>query len=189
MLMYYALTPDPVFKSVPPNGSEPTWQTSMFYSDIVPLICVNKTICTVICPSTRFKSIVLWPGVNPLVPGLSQNASYGQGPGAILSFKTFLSFTNRLYNIQLTTSRGTLFLPPSDVRSFLYLLYTLIKLYYTKALSNQASSLAPDWILLLQRPRIPESFHGSTTTPQYLKEKQIFSLSVITQISVITHYQ
>ena len=39
-----------------------------------------------------------------------------------------------------------LFLPPSDayVRSFLYLLYTLIKLYYTKDLSDQASSLAPD---------------------------------------------
>ena len=54
------------------------------------------------------------------------------------------------------TSRGVLFLPPSDayVRSFLYLLYTWIKLYFTKALSNQASSLAPDWILLLQRPRI-----------------------------------
>ena len=40
----------------------------------------------------------------------------------------------------MKTSRGVLFLPPSDayVRSFLYLLYTLIKLYYTKALSNQA---------------------------------------------------
>ena len=39
-----------------------------------------------------------------------------------------------------------LFLPPSDayVRSFLYLLDTLIKLYYTEALSDQASSLAPD---------------------------------------------
>ena len=37
-------------------------------------------------------------------------------------------------------------LPPSDanVRSYLYLLYTLIKLYYTKALSDQASSLALD---------------------------------------------
>ena len=34
------------------------------------------------------------------------------------------------------------FLPPSD--AFLYLLYTLIELYYTKALSDQASSLAPD---------------------------------------------
>ena len=43
-------------------------------------------------------------------------------------------------------TRGVLFLPPSDayVRSFLYLLYTLIKLYFTKALSDQVSSLAPD---------------------------------------------
>ena len=49
-------------------------------------------------------------------------------------------------NIQLKTSRGVLFLPASDayLRSFLYLLYTLIKLCYTKALSDQASSLAPD---------------------------------------------
>ena len=72
----------------------------------------------------------------------------GEGPDAILSFKTFLSFINRLLvtNIQLKTSRGVLFLPPSDayVRSFLYLLHTLIKLYCTKALSDQASSLALD---------------------------------------------
>ena len=56
----------------------------------------------------------------------------------------------------LNTNKRVLFLPPSDayVRSFLYLLYTLIKLYYTKALRDQASSLAPDWILLLQGPRI-----------------------------------
>ena len=62
-----------------------------------------------------------------------------------------------------------LFLPPSDayVRSFLYLFYTLIKLYYTKVLSDQASSLAPDWILLLQGPRIPASLRDSTTTFQY----------------------
>ena len=67
----------------------------------------------------------------------------GEGHGAILSFKTLLSFINRLLvTIQLMTNRGVLFLPPSDayVRSFLYLLYTLIKLYYTKALSDQASS-------------------------------------------------
>ena len=52
----------------------------------------------------------------------------------------------RLYNFIANTNKGVLFLPPSDVyvRSFLYLLYTLIKLYYTKALGNQASSLAPD---------------------------------------------
>ena len=68
-----------------------------------------------------------------------------------------------LYNIQLKTSRAVLFLPPSDayVRSFLYLLYTLIKFYFTKALSDQASSLAPDWILLLRGPRIPASWFNN----------------------------
>ena len=52
----------------------------------------------------------------------------------------------RVYNSTANTSKGVLFLSPSDVyvRSFLYLLYTLIKLYYTKALSGQALSLAPD---------------------------------------------
>ena len=70
-----------------------------------------------------------------------------------------------LYNIQLKTSRGVLLLPSSDayVRSFLYLPYTLIKLYYTKALSDPASSLAPDWIRLLRRPRIPVSYRSATT--------------------------
>ena len=52
----------------------------------------------------------------------------------------------RAYNFIANTNKGVLFLPPSDVyvRSFLYLLYTLIKLYYTKSLSDQALSLAPD---------------------------------------------
>ena len=52
----------------------------------------------------------------------------------------------RVYNFIANTSKWVLFLPPSDacVRSFLYLLYTLVKLNYTKALSNQASSLALD---------------------------------------------
>ena len=90
-----------------------------------------------------------------------------EGPGAILSFKTFFSLTGCqwLYNIQLKTSRGVLFLSPSDayVRSFLYLLYTLIKLYYTKALSDPALSLAPDWNCLPQRPRIPASYRSATT--------------------------
>ena len=183
--MYCAFTPNSVFKSVPPLGSEPTWQTSMLYLDIVPLIYVmekamaphkshgggvligcspwgrkqtwlsdftftfhshvlekemathssvlawripgmgepsglpsvgwhrvghdwsnlaavaaaiyvNETICMVIFPSIRFKSIVLWASMNHLVPRLPQNASYGWGAGAILSFKTFLSFVNRL---------------------------------------------------------------------------------------------
>ena len=79
----------------------------------------------------------------------------------------FLSLTDCewLYNIQLKTRKWGALLPPSDayVRSFLYLLYTLIKLYYTKALSDPASSLALHWIRLLQRPRIPESYHSATT--------------------------
>ena len=60
-------------------------------------------------------------------------------------------------------------LPPSDAyfQSFLYLLYTWIKLYFTKALSDQVSSLALDWILL-QRPRILTSLHSSETTFQLL---------------------
>ena len=51
-----------------------------------------------------------------------------------------------------------------SVRSFLYLLYTLVKLYCTKALSDPASSLALDWILLLRRPRTPASLRDSETT-------------------------
>ena len=50
----------------------------------------------------------------------------------------------RVYNSTANTSERVLFLPTSDVyvRSFLCLLYTLIKLYYIKALSDQASSFA-----------------------------------------------
>ena len=72
----------------------------------------------------------------------------------------------RVYNSTANTSKWVLFPPPSDVyvRSFLYLPYTLIKLYYTEALSDQASSLALNRILLLRRPRIPVSFCGSATT-------------------------
>ena len=71
------------------------------------------------------------------------------------------------------------FLPPSDayVRSFLYLLYTLIKLYYTKALNDQASSLAPDSILLLQGPRILASLCDSTITFQFLMMYSAYKLN------------
>ena len=84
-----------------------------------------------------------------------------------LSDWTELNWTEWLYNIQLKTSKGILFWPPSDayVRSFLYLLYSLIKLYYTKALSDQAWSLTPDWILLLQEPRIPASWFNNNLSP------------------------
>ena len=46
--MYYAFTPNSVFKSVPPNGSEPTWQISMLYS-IVPLIYVISVYNILVC--------------------------------------------------------------------------------------------------------------------------------------------
>ena len=61
---------------------------------------------------------------------------------------------------------GVLFLPPSDayVRRFLYLLYTLIKLYYTKALSDQASSQA--WIEFVSSGGQESRRRNSTTTFQ-----------------------
>ena len=70
------------------------------------------------------------------------------GVGLVRSLQPpdFLWIHWRVYNSIAYTSKGGTLLPPSDayVRSFLYLLYTLIKLYYTKALSNPASSLVPD---------------------------------------------
>ena len=62
--------------------------------------------------------------------------------GGLYNPQTFFG----VYNFIVNTSKRVLFLPSSDayVRSFFYLLYTLIQLYYTKALSDQASSLAPD---------------------------------------------
>jgi len=64
------------------------------------------------------------------------------GVGLVRSLQTpdILWIHWRVYNFIVNTSKRVLFLPPSDayVRSFLYLLYTLIKLYYTKA---QRSSL------------------------------------------------
>ena len=94
--MYWAFTPDSVFQSVQPKGSEATWQTSLLYSDIVPLIYVNKTICMVTCLSTRFKSVILWPGMNCPCQDYPKIRLMDKGPGAILSFETSLSFINRL---------------------------------------------------------------------------------------------
>ena len=47
----------------------------------------------------------------------------------------------RVYNFIANTSKGVLFLPSSDayVRSFLYLLYTLIKLHKSSERSNLVS--------------------------------------------------
>ena len=56
----------------------------------------------------------------------------------------------------LTLARGALSIPLliSVSEAFSAPFYTLIKLYYTKALIDQASSLATNRILHLQRPRI-----------------------------------
>ena len=58
----------------------------------------------------------------------------------------------------LTLARGTLSAPFWCLCQKLSLFYTLIKRWDTKALSDQASSLAPGWILPLRSPRIQASF-------------------------------
>ena len=68
MLTYYAVTLDSIFKLVPPKssdlGSEPTWQTSLLYSDIVLLIYVNKIIVFPVvrygCESWAIKKAERW---------------------------------------------------------------------------------------------------------------------------------
>ena len=96
MLMYYTFTPASAFKLVPPNGSELTWQTIMLYSDTVFLVYVNETICMVISllqdSSQSFYGLgwIVWCQDYPKIYLM------GEGPRAILIFKTFLSFINRL---------------------------------------------------------------------------------------------
>ena len=123
-----------------------TYLINQYVILIVPLILVNEIICMVMCPSSRFINHFM-AQVKPfdakIIPKYILWVS-GLVPFWVLRH-SFLSLTGCLwlYNIQLKTRRGVLFLPPSVayVRSFLYLLYTLIKLYYTKALRDQNSSL------------------------------------------------
>jgi len=65
----------------------------------------------------------------------------------------------RVYNFIAYTSKRVLFLPPSDayVRSFLYLLYTLIKLYYTHTHTHTQKKNKEDWI--------PVKFEGAIIQP------------------------
>ena len=150
MLMYYAFTPNSVFKSVPPFGLR--------------TYLINQYVILWYCSSNLCKLNYLY-GTLPFLkiqvnPFMAQDKPFGAKiiPKCILRVRglvpswvlrhSFLLLTDCswLYNIHLKISSRVLFLPPSDayVRSFLYLLYTLINLYYTKALSDQASSLAPD---------------------------------------------
>ena len=87
----------------------------------------------------------------------------GEGPGKTPSalrclsylINSFLTDTKQLAE---TSKGGTLFVLFWCLCQKLFLFYTLIKLYYRKPLSDQAPSLAPYWISLLRRPRIPVSF-------------------------------
>ena len=120
----------------------------MLYSDIVPLIYGSEIICMVICPSSRFKLIILWPKVNHLVPRLSQNASYGEGPGIILSFKIFLSLINRLlvttWHPAEDKQQGTLSAP----FWCLYQKLSLSPFYFNKTLLHKSS----EWSSLVSGP-------------------------------------
>ena len=155
MLMYYAFTPNT------------TWQTSMLYWYCSSNLCKWNYLYGDL-PFFKIQVNHFMAQDEPFgVKIITKCILWVRGlvPFWVLRH-FFLSLTDCqwLYNIQLETSRGALFLTPSDayVRSFLYLLYTLIKLYYTKALSHQASSLVPDWILFFQGPRIPASLRDTT---------------------------
>ena len=76
-----AFTPNSVSKSVPPLGPKPTWQASMLYSDIVPQIYVNET---------------LYGGLPFFKIQVNYFMAQDKPFGAILNYKTFLSFINRL---------------------------------------------------------------------------------------------
>ena len=71
-----------------------------------------------------------------------------------------------LYNFIVNTSKWVFFLPPSDayVRSFLYLLYTLIKLYYTHTHTKREVCIQKSVILLcLVYCEISISLNGITS--------------------------
>ena len=105
-----------------------------------------------------------------LVPKLSQDVCLGKGSGG--TFKTLrypfylLSAASwKVYNVLLKLVRvGTLSAAFWCLCQALCLFFNLTKLYYRKALSDQASFLALDWILFW-RPKILASFffRGSTS--------------------------
>ena len=98
------------------------------------LIGVCVCVCVCVCVSHSVVSYSLWP--------------HGLQPARLLCLEwVAISFSSANFSSSrlVATSKGALFLSPSDVyvRSFLGLFYTLIKLYYTKTWSVQTSSLAP----------------------------------------------
>ena len=142
----------PFFKMVPPKTS--------FFSFFKPWAYNSST-------NQYSYQLFLWLADDTPHAILSQKCilwerGLGGTPSALrcLSYLTNSFLTGTKHSIRLKTSRGALFLSPPDVyvRSYVCLFYTLIKLYYTKTLRNQDLSLAPEWIPLLQRPRILVSF-------------------------------
>ena len=99
-------------------------------------------------------SIILSSGQLTLCQCYLKMHVVGKGSGAILwVLRHFLSLISKLlvaYIIRLKTSRAHSFCPPlmsmSESLSLLYLI------------TRKFSSLAPNWIPLFRRPRIPASF-------------------------------
>jgi len=113
----------------------------------------------------------------------------GEGPGASLwILRHFLSLVSSLL-VWLKTSRGALFLPLSDVyvRSFLYIFYTLIKLYYAKALSESSLITGSGLNSFPLEAKNPSIFHGSATpyrtTIKVNKRVQNTLLDVISKVT------
>ena len=98
LIMYCVFTLDSVFKSVPPKGSEPTWQTSMLHSYSVLLICVNETVYF-FGNLPFFKIHVNRVMARDDSPGANVISMHvvGEGPGAILwVLRHFLCLISRL---------------------------------------------------------------------------------------------
>ena len=94
--------------------------------------------------SVRYLGLIISEGTRAIGPERIKPILNHPLPMTLRQLRGFLGITG--YCRIWIPGYRVLFLPPSDayVRSFLCLLYTLIKLYYTKALSNQALSLALD---------------------------------------------
>ena len=109
---------------------------------------------------TFFKNhvIVLWLGMTPLVPIYVKIDIVGEGPGATLSvLRCFFYLISSLLTGMKHPHSFCPF-PMSMSEAFSISFYTLIKLCYAKAPSNQASSLVPNWVPLLWKPWILLSF-------------------------------
>ena len=97
LLIYCVFALDSVFKSVPPKGSEPTWQTSLLY--IVLLICVNETVY-LFGNLPFFKIHVHHFVAGDDSPGANVVSMHvvGEVPGAILwVLRHFLSLISRIH--------------------------------------------------------------------------------------------